>query len=282
MKRGIGLAFGAAAISGVAVFINGYGVRAVPDATVYTDGEEPRRRGGARRARCAGGSGQPYPPEFDAPARLGRRGYSSASPRWASSVAACRSCSSSRGSPARRRRTRRSSRRPSWCGWRCSPCRCWGSACAPVHLGAVALLLGGLIVLDDGLAGFAVGTGEAADLRGDAARGPRRWCSSSGCCAASPRRRSRSPGWASASRCCWPGWPSAADGRRWRGWARPAGAGRCSPVACSPPTWRPGSPRCRWRQPSTSRPSWWWARCITALLSTIVKGTPSPGWTCSA
>ena len=30
------LAFGAAAVSGVAVFINSYGVRAVPDATVYT------------------------------------------------------------------------------------------------------------------------------------------------------------------------------------------------------------------------------------------------------
>jgi hypothetical protein len=35
-RKGIGLAFMAAAISGVAVFINGYGVRAVPDATVYT------------------------------------------------------------------------------------------------------------------------------------------------------------------------------------------------------------------------------------------------------
>ena len=34
--RGIGFAFAAAAISGVAVFVNGYGVRAVPDATVYT------------------------------------------------------------------------------------------------------------------------------------------------------------------------------------------------------------------------------------------------------
>jgi drug/metabolite transporter (DMT)-like permease len=35
-NRGIALAFGAAAISGLAVFVNGYGVRAVHDATVYT------------------------------------------------------------------------------------------------------------------------------------------------------------------------------------------------------------------------------------------------------
>ena len=35
-RRGIGLAFAAAAVSGVAVFVNAYGVRAVPDATVYT------------------------------------------------------------------------------------------------------------------------------------------------------------------------------------------------------------------------------------------------------
>jgi drug/metabolite transporter (DMT)-like permease len=35
-RRGIALAFVAAIVSGVAVFVNGYGVRAVPDATVYT------------------------------------------------------------------------------------------------------------------------------------------------------------------------------------------------------------------------------------------------------
>jgi drug/metabolite transporter (DMT)-like permease len=35
-RRGIALAFAAAAVSGFAVFINSYGVRAVPDATVYT------------------------------------------------------------------------------------------------------------------------------------------------------------------------------------------------------------------------------------------------------
>lgn len=34
--RGLMLAFGTAVISGVSVFVNGYGVRAVPDATVYT------------------------------------------------------------------------------------------------------------------------------------------------------------------------------------------------------------------------------------------------------
>ncbi len=35
-RHGLALAFGAALISGVAVFVNGYGVRAAPDATVYT------------------------------------------------------------------------------------------------------------------------------------------------------------------------------------------------------------------------------------------------------
>ena len=33
---GMALALGAAVVSGVAVFVNAYGVRAVPDATVYT------------------------------------------------------------------------------------------------------------------------------------------------------------------------------------------------------------------------------------------------------
>lgn len=35
-RRGIALAFAAAVVSGFAVFINSYGVRAVPDATIYT------------------------------------------------------------------------------------------------------------------------------------------------------------------------------------------------------------------------------------------------------
>jgi drug/metabolite transporter (DMT)-like permease len=35
-RRGMSLALAAAAVSGVAVFVNSYGVRAVPDATVYT------------------------------------------------------------------------------------------------------------------------------------------------------------------------------------------------------------------------------------------------------
>ena len=36
LRAGIGLAFGAAAISGVAIFVNGYAVKQVPDAAVYT------------------------------------------------------------------------------------------------------------------------------------------------------------------------------------------------------------------------------------------------------
>src|SRR5688572_102784 len=35
-RRGLGLALAAAVVSGFSVFINTYGVRAVPDATVYT------------------------------------------------------------------------------------------------------------------------------------------------------------------------------------------------------------------------------------------------------
>ena len=36
LRAGVGLAFGAAAISGVAIFVNGYAVKQVPDAAVYT------------------------------------------------------------------------------------------------------------------------------------------------------------------------------------------------------------------------------------------------------
>ena len=35
-RRGLTLALAAAGVSGLAVFVNAYGVRAVPDATVYT------------------------------------------------------------------------------------------------------------------------------------------------------------------------------------------------------------------------------------------------------
>src|SRR5688572_17289015 len=70
-RRGLGLALAAAAVSGFSVFINSYGVRAVPDATVYTtaknlvaaavlavlialvglSGRAPARSGPARPAR---------------------------------------------------------------------------------------------------------------------------------------------------------------------------------------------------------------------------------------
>jgi drug/metabolite transporter (DMT)-like permease len=156
MRRGIALAFVAATISGVAVFLNGYGVRAVPDATVYTTAKNlvaavvlvvvativalatrtreipatPSRRvlPGLAVVGLIGGS---------VPFVLFFEGLARASSTHAAFIQKTLVI---------------------WVAALAVPLL--GERLRAAHLGAVALLIGGLVVLDDGLTGFAVGTGE--------------------------------------------------------------------------------------------------------------------------
>lgn len=155
--RGVALAFGAAAISGFAVFINGYGVRAVPNATVYTTAKNlvaalmltalallvarsaprggvtrlPRRPGqlaGLAAVAAVGGS---------VPFVLFFEGLSRASSAHAAFIHKTLVI---------------------WVALLAVPLL--GERVRAVHVAAVVLIVGGLVVLDDGLAGFAVGSGE--------------------------------------------------------------------------------------------------------------------------
>jgi drug/metabolite transporter (DMT)-like permease len=158
--RGIGFAFAAAAISGVAVFVNGYGVRAVPDATVYTTAKnlvaatvlvaltvassrlsagsrggtsaqlprEPRQMIGLFAVAVVGGS---------VPFVLFFEGLSRASSTHAAFIQKTLVV---------------------WVALLAVPLL--GERLGAMHVAAIALLVGGLVVLDDGLAGFGVGSGE--------------------------------------------------------------------------------------------------------------------------
>jgi drug/metabolite transporter (DMT)-like permease len=154
---GVALAFGAAAISGFAVFINGYGVRAVSDATVYTTAKNlvaalvlfgvaasaprllagpardvpsgrPARWGGLTAVAIIGGS---------APFVLFFEGLARASSTHAAFIHKTLVV---------------------WVVLLAVPLL--GEKLRPAHAAAVALLATGLIVLDGGLGGFAVGPGE--------------------------------------------------------------------------------------------------------------------------
>jgi drug/metabolite transporter (DMT)-like permease len=155
-NRGIAFALGAAVISGLAVFINGYGVRAVPDATVYTTAKNlvaalllgllvavSTRRvrspvGGPRRppvllagllgVAVVGGS-IPFVPFFEGLARASSTHAAFVHKTlvvWVAALAV----------PLLAERFR------------------------STHVAAVALLLTGLVLLDGGLRGFRMGTGE--------------------------------------------------------------------------------------------------------------------------
>jgi drug/metabolite transporter (DMT)-like permease len=156
--RGVALAFGAAAISGVAVFINGYGVRAVPDATVYTtaknlvaavvltaialaagirhapSGNVERLPRGSRRILGLGavglvGGSVPFVLFFE--------GLSRASSTHAAFIHKTLVV---------------------WVALLAVPLL--GERVRGVHIAAIGLLVGGLVMLDDGLSGFAFGGGE--------------------------------------------------------------------------------------------------------------------------
>lgn len=150
---GIMLAFGAAVVSGVAVFVNGYGVRAVRDATVYTTAKNLvaavvlvllalvwRTAGKARLPRTGrqyltlaaiavvGGS-VPFVLFFEGLARA-----SSAHAAFVQKTLVV------------------------WVGLLAVPLL--GERLRWVHVAAMVLIVGGLVVLDGGLRGFRFGDGE--------------------------------------------------------------------------------------------------------------------------
>lgn len=159
MRKGIALALVAAVISGFAVFINGYGVKAVPDATVYTTAKNLVAAVVlvALAAVATLASRTPREPV----ARLPR------TPRQLAGLAAVGVIGGSLAfvlffeGLARASSTHAAFIQKTLVVWvAVLAVPLLGERIRAVHLGAVALLLGGLIVLDDGLTGFAVGTGE--------------------------------------------------------------------------------------------------------------------------
>ncbi|NUT34342.1 MAG: DMT family transporter [Hamadaea sp.] len=161
-RTGVLTAFGAAAISGVAVFVNGYGVRAVPDATVYTTAKNlvaaavlcliallmalRARRGphvvrpAHRRAHWWGlavlgviGGSVPFVLFFEGLARA-----SSTHAAFLQKTLVV------------------------WVALLAVPAL--GERLRAIHVAALVLFVGGLVVLDDGLSGFAFGAGEALVL----------------------------------------------------------------------------------------------------------------------
>jgi drug/metabolite transporter (DMT)-like permease len=162
--RGVGFAFAAATISGLAVFVNGYGVRAVPDATVYTTAKNlvaaivlvalalATSRVSARPT--AGGPGRlPRTPRQlvglyavavvggSVPFVLFFEGLSRASSTHAAFIQKTLVV---------------------WVALLAVPLL--GERLGVLQVTAMALLLGGLVVLDDGLAGFGAGSGEVLIL----------------------------------------------------------------------------------------------------------------------
>ena len=152
---GIARAFAAAAISGVAVFVNGYGVHAVPDATVYTTAKNlvaaavlvvlvatlatrraaPRRVAGDRprwmmlAAVAVIGGSVPFVLFFEGLARA-----SSTHAAFVQKTLVV------------------------WVAVLAIPLL--GERLRPPHVAAMAMIVGGLVVLDGNLRGFRLGEGE--------------------------------------------------------------------------------------------------------------------------
>ena len=152
-KRGITLAFTAAAISGLAVFINGYGVRAVHEATVYTTAKNlvaalvlvvfaglallGRRPAMPRSGRQLAGLGAIAVIGGSVPFVLFFEGLARASSTHAAFVQKTLVV---------------------WVAALAVPLL--GERLRAAHVAAMALIVGGLVVLDGGLRGFRFGDGE--------------------------------------------------------------------------------------------------------------------------
>ncbi len=153
------LAFAAATISGVAIFVNGYGVRAVPDATVYTT---------AKNLVAA------VVLALVAMAVAGRSTGGVALPRTVRQVAGLAAVAVVGGSVpfvlffeglARASSTHAAFLQKTlvlWVVLLAVPML--GERLRAVHVAAIGLILGGLVALDGGLRGFRFGDGESLIL----------------------------------------------------------------------------------------------------------------------
>lgn len=161
MRRGIALAFGAAVISGFSVFINGYGVRAVPDPTVYTTAKN--------LIAALVLAGLAVLVSLRSHVRTGSRG-APVLPRGPRQIAGLLAVALIGGSVpfvlffeglARASSTHAAFIQKTlvvWVALLAVPLL--GEKIKTLHLLAIALLLGGLVMLDGGLSGFIVGGGE--------------------------------------------------------------------------------------------------------------------------
>lgn len=161
-RQGVLAAFAAAAISGVAVFVNGYGVRAVPDATVYTTAKNLVAAAvlglialvAAARAHARPPVVRPAhrPASWTGLALLGVIGGSVPFVLFFEGLARA---SSTHAAFLQKTLV-------VWVALLAVPLL--GERLRTVHVLALALLVGGLVVLDGGLTGFAFGDGETLVL----------------------------------------------------------------------------------------------------------------------
>jgi drug/metabolite transporter (DMT)-like permease len=157
-RSGIALAFGAAAISGLAVFVNGYGVRAVHDPTVYTTAKNlvAALVLGVVAAALAGRS---------TPAALPRTGRQFAGLAAIAVVGGSVPFVLFFEGLARASSTHAAFVQKSLVVWVAAlAVPLLGERLRGVHLAAMALIVGGLVALDGGLRGFRFGDGEVLIL----------------------------------------------------------------------------------------------------------------------
>jgi len=155
---GIALAFGAATISGVAVFLNGYGVRVVRDATVYTTSKNlvAALLLGLLALAMAGRSARPALPrtgrQFAGLAALAVLGGSVPFVLFFEGLARA---SSTHAAFVQKTLV-------VWVAALAVPLL--GERLRAAHVAAMALIVGGLVLLDGGLTGFRLGDGEVLIL----------------------------------------------------------------------------------------------------------------------
>lgn len=152
---GIARAFAAATISGVAVFVNGYGVRAVPDATVYTTTKNL-----VAAVLLVALSGAVLTRRATSQPRSARR------PQWMMLVAVAVVGGSvpfvlffeglARASTTHAAFVQKTL--VVWVAVLAIPLL--GERLRPLHVAAIAMIVGGLVALDGGLRGFRLGDGE--------------------------------------------------------------------------------------------------------------------------
>ncbi|MBO0868133.1 MAG: DMT family transporter [Micromonosporaceae bacterium] len=159
IRAGVPIAFGTAAISGVSVFVNGYGVRAVPDATVYTTSKNLIAAVVlallfgvvATLTRAGRRSGDRPPPSRSQLAGLAAVAVVGGSVPFVLFFEGLARASSTHASFIQKTLV-------VWVALLALPLL--GERLRVMHVAAMGLIVGGLVALDGGLAGFRLGDGE--------------------------------------------------------------------------------------------------------------------------